>query len=320
MKVVVLMSTWQGERFVEEQLRSILAQLPPNGQLIVRDDGSTDAGVARIEALGDARVTVLRGENLGFARSFFALLDAAPDAADVVMLSDQDDVWLPDKIARAISHLAGMNDRPALYCSRLRLVDETLSPLGSSPAWHRRPSFRNALVENIAFGCTCALNRAGLRLARDHGDPDLLYFHDWWLYLVVAAFGDVVADPQPTILYRQHASNSVGAREGWRRYLRPLRFLGKRNWVHAMFGQIENFRRLHAARLAPEDRVMFDRYFNPRSASAVARLVMLPMRYRQNLVDEFLFRGLILVSLACGRGLLPPGAPEQPAVESLHRE
>lgn len=305
MKVVVLMSTWQGERFVEEQLRSILDQLPADGRVIVRDDGSTDAGVARIEALGDARVTVVRGENLGFARSFFSLLDSAPADADVYMLSDQDDVWLPDKIARAVEHLAPLQDRPALYCSRLHLVDEDLRPLGLSPAWSGSPSFRNALVENIAVGCTCAVNRSGLLLARQAGDPRLVYFHDWWLYLVIAAFGTVIADPEPTILYRQHAGNQVGASRGWRRYLRTPRLLGKRNWVHAMFGQIENFRRLHADRLPAEDRRLLERYFDPQKPAAVARLLLVPRRFRQQLADDVFLRLLLLASLVSGRGLLP---------------
>jgi glycosyltransferase involved in cell wall biosynthesis len=304
MKVVVLMSTWEGERFIEEQLRSILGQLPVGGRVIVRDDGSTDGVVARIEAFNDSRVEVIRGKNLGFARSFFALLDAAPDDADVVMFSDQDDVWLPGKISRAMTRLAPLQGRPALYCSRLRLVDEELRPIGLSPAWHRPPAFRNALVENIAFGCTCAINRGGLQLARQKGDLGLVYFHDWWLYLVISAFGEVLADPEPTILYRQHATNSVGASGGWRRYLAAWRSFSKRNWVHAMFCQIENFRAVYADRLAPEDRRLFD-YFDARRPAAVARLLIMPARLRQRSIDDVLLRLLLLVNLISGRGLLP---------------
>jgi glycosyltransferase involved in cell wall biosynthesis len=305
MKVVVLMSTWQGERFVEEQLRSILAQLPPKGQVIVRDDGSTDAGVARIESLGDSRVTMLRGENLGFAQSFLTLLDAAPEDADIVMFSDQDDVWLPGKIARAVERLAPFRDQPALYCSRLRLVDEDLAPLGLSPAWPRPPSFPNALVENIAIGCTSAINGAGLLLAREKGDAGGIHFHDWWLYLVISAFGVVISDPEPTILYRQHGANAVGISSGWRRLLRGARLLGRRNWVHAMFEQIEHFRRLHADRLTPEHRRLLDRYFDPRKPAAVMRLLLLPRRFRQTPSGDVFLRLLIVASLVSGRGLLP---------------
>lgn len=317
MKVVVLLSTWQGERYIEEQLRSILGPLPANGRIIVRDDGSTDGGVARIEAIGDPRITVLRGENVGFARSFLTLLHAAPDDADLVMFSDQDDVWLPDKIPRAMAALAPLGEQPALYCSRLQLVDANLRPIGLSPDFPRGPSFRNALAENIAFGCTCALNRTGLVLARQTGDERLLQFHDWWLYLVISAFGRVVADPEPTILYRQHTANSVGARQGWRRYAHVMRLLGKKNWAHAMFAQIDNFRRVHGARLAPDQRRLLERYFDPRRPAAIARLLLAPARFRQRLPDEALLRVLLLANLLTGRGLLPV-APSQPQGATRH--
>ena len=304
MRVVVLMSTWQGERFVEEQLRSILGQLPAGGRVIVRDDGSTDNTVARIEGLGDERIAVTRGDNLGFVRSFFALIEAAPADADLVMLSDQDDVWLPNKIERAAAHLAPMHDRPALYCSRLQLVDESLRPVGLSPAWRRPPSFRNALTENIVTGCTCAINPLALALARRYGDPSLVYFHDWWLYLVISAFGDVIVDPEPTILYRQHAANAIGMGSGLRRYLAILRFLGRKNWIHIMYGQIENFRAVHGARLTAADRLLFDKFFDPRRPATVARLLLAPVRFRQSLAGDVLMRLLLLASWITGRGLM----------------
>ena len=289
------MSTYQGGRFVEEQLRSILDQLPADGRVTVRDDGSTDDTVTRIDSVADTRVTVIRGQNIGYVRSFFALLAGAPDDADLFMLSDQDDVWLPNKVAQAAAHLAPLQDRPALYCSRLRLVDEDLRPLGLSPAWPRPPSFRNALTENIVTGCTCAFNRAALPLVRQYGDPSLIYFHDWWLYLVVSAFGHVIVDPEPTILYRQHAANAIGMGSGLRRWLAILRFLRKKNWIHIMYRQIENFRIVHATRLSSADRLLFDSYFEP-CWPALVRLVLAPVRFRQSLLGEMLFRLLLLAN------------------------
>ncbi len=304
MNVVVLMSTWQGERLVEEQLRSILDQLPAGGRVIVRDDGSTDETVARIQELGDSRIAVIRGQNVGFVRSFFKLLDTAPDDADLIMLSDQDDVWLPNKIERAAAHLVPLQDKPALYCSRLRLVDEQLLPLGLSPAWDRPPSFRNALTENIVTGCTCAINRAALPLARQYGDPDRIYFHDWWLYLVIAAFGQVIVDREPTILYRQHGANAIGMGSGMGRYIAILRFLRKKNWVHIMYEQIENFRAVHAARLDAVDRRLLDSYFDCRRPITAMRLLITPARFRQSFVGDVLLRLLLLGSWITGRGLI----------------
>jgi len=304
MNVVVLMSTWQGERLVQEQLRSILDQLPVGGRVIVRDDGSTDRTVARIQELKDSRIAVIRGPNVGFVRSFFKLLDIAPDDADVIMLSDQDDVWLPNKIERAATHLAPMRDTPALYCSRLRLVDERLLPLGLSPKWERPPSFRNALTENIVTGCTCAINRAALPLARQYGDPGRIYFHDWWLYLVIAAFGQVIVDREPTILYRQHGTNAIGMGSGAGRYLAILRFLRKKNWIHIMYEQIENFRAVHGAQLRADHRRLLDSYFDCQRPLTAMRLLITPVRFRQSLMGDVLLRLLLLGSWITGRGFL----------------
>ena len=304
MKIVVLMSTWQGERHVEQQIRSILDQLPPGGSILVRDDGSTDTTVQRIESFHDPRITLVRGPNLGFVRSFFALLEAAPDDADIVMLSDQDDVWLPNKISRAADQLGPLGETPALYCSRLRLVDEALNPLGLSPEWKRAPCFRNALTENIVTGCTCAINRAALPLARQYGDPGAIYFHDWWLYLVISAFGKVIVDNEPTILYRQHGGNAIGMGSGIDRYLAILRFLRKKNWVHIMFDQLENFRAIHGARLNAKDQFLLKMYFEPRQPVSIARLLVSPVRFRQSLIGDALLRLLVSWSLLSGRGLV----------------
>ena len=207
MRVIVLMSAFNGERFIDEQIRSILDQLPPSGLLMVRDDGSYDGTVARIQAFNDARIQLLCGENIGFAHSFLTLLSLAPPNADMVMFSDQDDVWLDGKIQRAWQHLQPLQNQPALYCSAQVLVDEALVTLHPTPPWPHPPSFANALAENIVTGCTAALNHPAIQLLQRAGVPGGVRFHDWWLYLVVSALGTVVVDEQPSLLYRQHSKN-----------------------------------------------------------------------------------------------------------------
>lgn len=307
MRVVILMSTYQGELFVEEQLTSILTQLPANGRIMVRDDGSRDQTVAKIEALRDSRISVMQGNNIGFVRSFFTLLEAAPPDADMIMLSDQDDVWLPGKIERAQLHMEGRDAIPTLYCSRLHLVDTELKPIGLSPAWPQPPSFQNALTENIVTGCTAAMNRAALALVTRNGDPRLIHFHDWWLYLVISAFGTVIVDPEPTILYRQHGGNAIGMGSGLGRYLKILRFLRKTNWVHIMFNQIENFRMIHTVSLSAENSRLLDRMFNPRERASIFRLITSLVRYRQTLLSDILFRMILIFEILMGKGLLPQG-------------
>jgi glycosyltransferase involved in cell wall biosynthesis len=304
MRVVVVMSTYRGEQFISEQVRSILEQLPADGLLLVRDDGSDDGTVDRLKAIRDPRIRVDSGPNLGFVRSFFALLASIPQDAQVAMLSDQDDVWLPGKIDRAVQQLRGRAD-PVLYCSRLQMVDESLRPLGLSLGWPRGASFANALAENIVTGCTVALNRPALDLVLRLGNPLRIHFHDWWMYLVISAFGTVITDPQPTVLYRQHGGNVVGRGAGARRYLVNLRFVRRTSWVHIMFNQIENFRATHGAALTPPQRELLEKVFNPASRAAIARLVLWPRRYRQTLLDDILLRMLVAGEFLLGRGLLP---------------
>ena len=296
-RVVVLMSTFNGERYVIEQLSSILQQLPPGGCVMVRDDGSKDGTVACINAVGDARVTVVQGTNLGFGASFLTLLTMAPADADLVMFSDQDDVWLPGKIDRAWQHLEPLGDVPALYGSAQMLVDQDLHPLHATPPWPRGPSLANALTENIITGCTAAINRPAVNLLKRAGVPRGVYFHDWWLYLVVSAFGAVVYDAKPSLLYRQHASNVIGRGAGWwGRQRAVLRFVLKNDWVGILQRQMSAFLQHYADSLPPTKLDWVLRYFHsdPPAGSARWRVVCGVQRWRQTLYGDLMLRALLL--------------------------
>ena len=305
MRVVVLMSTYQGERFVAEQIQSILDQLPLEGRLVVRDDGSYDRTANIVRSFGDPRITLTCGPNIGFARSFFTLMAATPDDAEMIMLSDQDDVWLPNKIERAWRYLKDTEGVPTLYCARQQLVDESLHPIALSKRCMRPPSFQNALTENIVTGCTAAFNRDALHLALKIEMPERVYFHDWWLYLVITAFGEVIVDEEATILYRQHGGNVVGRGAGLMQYVEILRFLRKTSWVHIMYSQIEVFRFAHASNLSPSNRKLLENYFNPRKNFSIFRLVFSFKRFRQSFIGDVFLRGLLVVEATLGRGLLP---------------
>lgn len=220
-RVTILLSTYNGERFLPAQLQSLLAQTHGSWCLYWRDDGSADtsATLLRAFARGPAagRVVEVPGPatRQGTLGSFFTLLAAAP-ARGVVAFADQDDVWLPEKLARGVAALASVTEgTPALYCARQMLVDADLARCGLSFRLHRPPGFPAALTQNIATGCTAMLNHAAAALvARSH--PPSTTLHDWWSYLVVAAAGGhIIVDPEPAVLYRQHGGNLVGARGAW---------------------------------------------------------------------------------------------------------
>ena len=225
--VTILLSTWNGARHLADQLRSYDAQTHPDWDLRWRDDGSRDRTRDILAAFGRGGPLADDGRALGVAGSFTSLLRAhlAEDLDAIVAFSDQDDVWLPEKLARGVAALARIPaDVPALYCARQHLVDDALDPIGLSPAVRHPPAFPNSLTENIATGCTVMLNPAAQRLAARDDPPDGT-LHDWWACLLVTAAGGlVICDPEPTILYRQHGGNAVGApRSAARRALAAAR-------------------------------------------------------------------------------------------------
>lgn len=239
---LVLLATCNGATFLQDQLSSIAAQDDHDWRLLVRDDRSTDATPELLEAFAAARapgqVARLPGgeARIGALGAFLDLLAQAPPARRYAFC-DQDDVWLPAKLAHAARAIeAHPADLPVLYCARQRIVDATLHEIGLSPEVRRPPSLRNALVQNIATGCTVAMNDAARRAVLAVPAPATT-LHDWWSYLVVAAVGGrVIFDPTPVMLYRQHASNAVGARPG----------LGARAMRAAARGPAIFMRRLHA--------------------------------------------------------------------------
>jgi len=210
--VAILLSTKNGARFIHEQMVSILWQNHRRRQLFWRDDGSTDATLAIMR--DDFELSPYNQGALGITQSYADLLRTAWDAGfQMFALADQDDVWAPDKLARAVEALANQPG-PALYCARQSLVDERLRRIGASPPFRLPIGFPAALTQNIATGCTIVINRAAAHLIIETMQDQ--QFHDWWCYLIVsAAGGRVIADEREVMLYRQHTGNAIGAPRGY---------------------------------------------------------------------------------------------------------
>jgi len=215
--VCILLSVHNGSKFLAAQLESLSAQTHRNWMLLWRDDGSQDDSSRIMEAfadqIGGGRVRKLAEPTgqLGITSSFLSLLASAPADAAFFAFCDQDDVWFVDKLERAVGHFAEVPAQQAgLYCSRQMLVDAELRPIGMSPAVKRAPGLGNALVQNIATGCTIVINKEARHHILSAQVPDGT-LHDYWSYLVVCAVsGSVYFDPEPSIFYRQHGGNSVG--------------------------------------------------------------------------------------------------------------
>lgn len=244
------------------------------------------------------------GSNLGPAQSFFRLLAEADETADIVMFADQDDFWLPDRVARASDMLAaaGPSDMPLLYCSRVSVTDERLRIVGAIPPEDTRPSFGNALIENIAMGCTIAMNQAARRLLLSRPLPGDALMHDWWCYLVVSAFGRVVFDPQPTILYRRHDGTFTHfevsyARNILARIVRP----GVLRRLLEIRSQTRSFCAAFGDLLPPREMRLVDLVAGIGSASSLPALLSEKEITRNRAVDTMIFRAAAIVCVAIGK-------------------
>lgn len=215
--VAILMATCNGSKYLSQQLDSLEAQTHRNWVLVVSDDGSTDGTLQILEAYrhrwGADRLKLRRGPCQGVCRNFLSMANDTSIQTDFFAFCDQDDVWLPEKLAVAIEHIhhQAKPDRPFLYCSRTAYVRDDLKIYGHSPEFVFPASFRNALVQSIAGGNTMVFNQATKRLLEKAGVLNAV-LHDWWLYMLVTGAGGVVyLDQQPHILYRQHPEAQVGA-------------------------------------------------------------------------------------------------------------
>ncbi|MBQ7634565.1 MAG: glycosyltransferase family 2 protein [Bacteroidaceae bacterium] len=210
MTVNVLMSTYNGERYLHQQIESILRQEDVEVVLTVRDDGSTDKTRAILdEYSAQGLLTWYSGKNLGPARSFLQLLhDAAP--ADFYAFADQDDVWKPEKLRMAVEQIKEFHGVPAMYFGQTCLTDEFLSPLPEQIPISPLLTYGESLVYQFVGGCTMVLNNS-LRDKVVKYTPRHLYMHDVWIYCVCLAVGGrVVFDPHSYIYYRQHGHNVIG--------------------------------------------------------------------------------------------------------------
>lgn len=214
--VTILMATHNGQDHLGDQLRSFMDQTHRNWRLIVSDDGSTDATRSILRRFGDAHpgrlLRIMEGPRQGAAANFLSLL-CQPDIDDTfVAFSDQDDIWLPPKIERALAAMDQIGrDRAALYGCRTLVADACGRALQASPRWTRPPSIRNALVQNIVGGHGAVINPAGLRLLQTASRDVRVPYHDWWTYIVMTACGgEVLIDPEPGLLYRKHRGNLLG--------------------------------------------------------------------------------------------------------------
>lgn len=212
-RLVVLMSTYNGERFLREQIDSLLSQVGINLRILVRDDGSSDSTQAILdEYKNKGLIDWFQGNNIGWARSFIELVFMAPES-DYYAFCDQDDIWLPGKLSRAVGMLDTQHYLgPLLYGSNLFYYRDGVK--GSMLNLNYKYDKYSAMVRALTCGCTIVFNRSLCNLVKKY-KPQYIEAHDTWVFWIGLFFGHVVFDREAYILYRQHGSNQIGAKRGF---------------------------------------------------------------------------------------------------------
>lgn len=224
-KLVVLMATYNGEKYLQEQIDSIMNQNFKNLFLVIRDDGSSDNTISIIKKnikRYASRITLIEnhGYKHGAKNNFFELSKYALDNKyDYFMFSDQDDVWKANKVDICLEKIKKSKDqnRPRMVHTDLEVVDSQLHTLANSFSQYSAlnasiKDINHLLIQNNVTGCTILGNRALLKMALRVNNIDNVVMHDWWFSLVCSLFGEIIYLPESTILYRQHGNNVVGAK------------------------------------------------------------------------------------------------------------
>lgn len=308
MKVTILMSTYNGERFLAEQIESIRQQTYTDWQLLIRDDGSKDRTREIIQDFcqKDNRIHFVNPdsvENLGVIKSFFHLLKH--QMSDVYFFSDQDDVWLPEKVEMQLEEAIKYDDnQPLLVYTDLKVVDQELNVVHESmirtQSDHANTELLQEITENTVTGGVSMINQALADLWTGQEEYDLL-MHDWYLALLAAAFGHLVYIDRPSELYRQHSNNVLGARTLRKRmqnWIRPhILFAKYWNLIQASQKQAKN---LLGLSLSPANKEIIENFVTIMEVPLTERYKRLrKYGFRKNRTfHTFVFTTLILTKFA----------------------
>lgn len=229
-KITILMSTYNGEKYIKQQLDSIMQQKDVDLHLCIRDDGSNDNTlniIHQFENKYKGRIDIIEGNNIGWKKSFFELIHYASihyPKCNFFAFADQDDIWLPEKLISGIKMLDRIGKGANLYCSNQYRFKNGIN---MGKVWDEIPdkSPIKSLLRNCATGCTIIMNRCLIEIL-DKSQISISLPHDYWAFLSAIFCGKVVLDADAYILYRQHENNQIGSKKGfinlWKRRLKSI--------------------------------------------------------------------------------------------------
>ncbi len=296
-KVAILMSTYNGEKYIKEQIESLLSQTYRNIEIYIRDDGSKDNTIKIIKNYKEKNNNIIlkEGKNIGFINSFFELLNLCNDA-DYYAYCDQDDVWMNDKIERAVKFLGKTDEnKPALYFSNSDYYDSDMNFLATAEK-NKIYNFRNSLVECVTQGMTMVINNK-TRQTIIENRPETCLFHDWWTYMICSGFGQIVYDDKSLVKYRRHnKSVTVEGKSKIELFIWRIKKFLIGDSLKDIKKQLQEYKNFFAKELKEDDRKLLELFTKEKYSFIVAlKKFLYPKRFRRKFIDELSVRILFLI-------------------------
>lgn len=293
--VAILLSSYNGEKYIKEQINSLISQTYKNIQIYIRDDGSNDNTISIIKEYKNENIKLIEGKNCGYIKSFFALLEKV-DNADYYAFCDQDDVWREDKIERTVEKLSKLDeDKPNLFFSNSDYYDIDLNFVAHGEK-EKVYNFRNSLVECVSQGMTMCINKT----ARDmliKNTPKNCISHDCYIYMLCAGLGQMVYDNESLVKYRRHTTSVTAEGKNFieLQIWRIKKFL-LGDSLKLIRKQIIEFGNIYKDSLKEEDKKVLALFMKEKySFTASIKKVFYPKKFRKKLSDEILLRILFLI-------------------------
>jgi len=306
----IVLSTYNGSKYLQEQLNSIKSQDYSDWKMLIRDDGSTDTTRNILSQFANSlpnKIQLFFGDNIGWVASYFMLIQLLPHDCEYVSFCDQDDVWKPNKLSLALKSLQiSATSSPLLYCSRVEVVDETLGSPWIPDMPSKKLSLANAVFDTYVQGCTVVINKSALNvMLQTLPNCNNCISHDIWMNLLLSSVGIIIYDHHATMLYRQHMNSTVGRPRGIKALKRKILFL-----FHTLFNlkpathitktrQIREFKRTCYHILSAKNQQTIDYFLQCADCKKLLpriKLIMQSPFYKQNA-----FLSLVLKIIWCIR-------------------
>lgn len=316
-KITILLASYNGERYIKEQVASIIKQTNQDWEILFRDDGSTDNTVdiikEYVQSYPDRMSLISDGEkNLGPGGNFLRLMEHAQ--GDYIMFCDQDDVWYENKVEKTFSKMGDLEGRygkekPILIHTDLEIVDRGLNTIANSMFQYQNlnkefTEMNHLLVQNNVTGCTTMINKALKELAIPV--PKDAVMHDWWLALVASAFGAIGFVDEPTIRYRQHGNNDVGAKNySFGYFFDRLKDI-KRTYrnIDRNFTQAKEFQKKYQSSVDPKTKELLNAYVSIKGSGLYSKIRTInKYNFKKQGLGRQIGYLLILNTLGIGKGL-----------------